>query len=530
MNQIINIFRKDFRRHWYVIVLSVAILVAFAWNEPRLWVPQVPQHLGENILLSIYSGWLPPLVVIGWMILIVRVVHGESLVGDRQFWTTRPYEWKKLLIAKALFFIAFINLPLLIVQGVLLWKAGFAPTSYVKGLLWTQFLWVLVVILPMTALATVTSSFGQTVLVTLGIPLLLIGCIALSSLIPHTPHAGLLEAYSIQESLRNLVLVGTCAAVVIWQYARRRTLQSRLLLIGAAAVALGTMFIAPPQALTTLMYPQPSASRRPPVQLVFDPTRQAAKDRWPMRKDEVGIRIPLLVTGELQGSTLTVDGDVVLVEIEGPAGLRWNSGGNVYSSFQFPDQSHPDAWFVVDKGFFELVKSSSVKLHIWFALTTFRAKEVRRIVLASNEFTIPDGALCSISPEPYGSNILRCRSPLKRPFLVVTMLSEETTCPVRWAERTVPPGTIFSASQQSPGSAPAEIGFDPVKLFSLKFSPRAQTMETLFAHLCPGTPLTYRVLEESQFTRSEVTIDGIRLANYQLKDSPPSQTMIGMLH
>jgi hypothetical protein len=253
MNQIINIFRKDFRRHWYVIVLSVAILVAFAWNEPRLWVPQVPQHLGENILLSIYSGWLPPLVVIGWMILIVRVVHGESLVGDRQFWTTRPYEWKKLLIAKALFFIAFINLPLLIVQGVLLWKADFAPTSYVKGLLWTQFLWVLVVILPMTALATVTSSFGQTVLVTLGIPLLLIGCIALSSLIPHTPHAGLLEAYSIQESLRNLVLVGTCAAVVIWQYARRRTLQSRLLLIGAAAVALGTMFIAPPQALTTLM-------------------------------------------------------------------------------------------------------------------------------------------------------------------------------------------------------------------------------------------------------------------------------------
>lgn len=528
MNQIINIFRKDFRQHWYVIVLPLAILVAFAWNEPGLWVPQgtpLPQHLRE------YSGLLPPLVVIGWMILIVRVVQGESLVGDRQFWITRPYEWKKLLTAKALFFVAFINLPLLIVQVALLWKAGFAPTSYVTGLLWTQFLWVLVLILPMTALATVTSSFGQTVLVILGIPLLLVGCIALSSLIPHTPHTGLLDAYSIQESLRNLVLLGACAAVVIWQYARRRTPQSRLLLIGAAAVALGIMFIAPPHALTTLMYPQPSASRRPPVQLVFDPTRQAVKDGWPMRKDEVGIRIPLLVTGELQDPTVTVDGDVSLVEIEGPDGLRWNSGENVYSSFRFPDQSHPDAWFVVDKGFFELVKSSSVKLHIWFALTTVKAKEVRRIVLASNEFTAPGGALCSISPEPYGSNLLRCRSPLKPPFLLVTMLSEETTCPVRWAERTVPPRTIFSAGQQSPGSAPAEIGFDPVKLFSLSFSPRAQTMETLFAHLCPGTPLTYRVLEEAQFTRSELTIDGIRLAEYRLLEhSRPSAVTGIMVH
>jgi len=148
MNQIINIFRKDFRQHWYVILLPLAILVAFAWNEPGLWVPQgtpLPQHLRE------YSGMLPPLVVIGWMILIVRVVQGESLVGDRQFWITRPYEWKKLLTAKALFFVAFINLPLLIVQVALLWKAGFAPTSYVTGLLWTQFLWVLVLMLPMTA-------------------------------------------------------------------------------------------------------------------------------------------------------------------------------------------------------------------------------------------------------------------------------------------------------------------------------------------------------------------------------------------
>jgi hypothetical protein len=36
------------------------------------------------------------------------VIHAEALVGDRRFWLTRPYEWKKLLGAKALFLLVFL--------------------------------------------------------------------------------------------------------------------------------------------------------------------------------------------------------------------------------------------------------------------------------------------------------------------------------------------------------------------------------------------------------------------------------------
>jgi hypothetical protein len=50
--------------------------------------------------------------------------HGESLVDDPQFWITRPYEWKKLLTAKALSFVAFVNLPLLIGSGGLVVEGG----------------------------------------------------------------------------------------------------------------------------------------------------------------------------------------------------------------------------------------------------------------------------------------------------------------------------------------------------------------------------------------------------------------------
>ena len=87
MDQIIHIFRKDIRRHWREIALSLAILTAFAGNEPRQW---MPRRFGENPGLEFFSGWLGPMVVIGWFLVIVRVVHDEVLAGDRQFWVTRP--------------------------------------------------------------------------------------------------------------------------------------------------------------------------------------------------------------------------------------------------------------------------------------------------------------------------------------------------------------------------------------------------------------------------------------------------------
>ena len=117
VDQIVHIFRKDIRRHWREIALSLATLAAFAWNEPSLW---WPQRVDEYPARLIFSGWYTPMVLIGWSLLIVRVVQEEPLVGDRQFWVTRPYDWEKLLTAKALFLVVFVNLPLFIVQMVLL--------------------------------------------------------------------------------------------------------------------------------------------------------------------------------------------------------------------------------------------------------------------------------------------------------------------------------------------------------------------------------------------------------------------------
>src|SRR5258708_25420320 len=104
MNQILHILRKDMRRHWPEIVASALLLAAFVWREPREW------RVGEGFpnaseFLLQYVG---PLLVISLAFLILRVIHDESLVGDWQFWVTRPYEGKKLLPAKGFLLVFFV--------------------------------------------------------------------------------------------------------------------------------------------------------------------------------------------------------------------------------------------------------------------------------------------------------------------------------------------------------------------------------------------------------------------------------------
>jgi hypothetical protein len=46
--------------------------------------------------VAMMSRGLSVLLAISWVMLVMRAVHAEGLVGDRQFWLTRPYEWKSV--------------------------------------------------------------------------------------------------------------------------------------------------------------------------------------------------------------------------------------------------------------------------------------------------------------------------------------------------------------------------------------------------------------------------------------------------
>jgi hypothetical protein len=129
MRLVMHILKKDLRHHWPEIVISLALLGLYVWtilldaNSPFFRVRFLWFRLGPESVTTA--------LVLFWIFLTVRVVQGETLVGDRQWWVSKPYDWRTLLAAKELFVLLCFGVPLFFVQIYLLHHAAspFSATS-----------------------------------------------------------------------------------------------------------------------------------------------------------------------------------------------------------------------------------------------------------------------------------------------------------------------------------------------------------------------------------------------------------------
>ena len=97
MRQALHIFRKDVRYLWIEIAAVLLATALFMFTDARsAWNWRSP--LPRTVAAFLVNFLLP----FAWWTVIVRAVHAETLTGDRQFWPTRPYSWRSLLAAKAL--------------------------------------------------------------------------------------------------------------------------------------------------------------------------------------------------------------------------------------------------------------------------------------------------------------------------------------------------------------------------------------------------------------------------------------------
>ncbi|HEX7698103.1 MAG TPA: hypothetical protein VF394_11930, partial [Candidatus Acidoferrum sp.] len=184
MNQILHIFKKDARRHWPEIVISLALLALSTRHELHPWQNEARFSSISPLFYLLGGRYITPATILFWAFLVIRVVQGESLVGDRQWWVTKPYEWWNLLAAKLLFIFIFISLPLFHVHLLLLHEFGFPILPNLSTLLLTQLALYFVLFLPALLLASLTKNFGQ-LLLTAGCILLVGAGIAwLASKIP----------------------------------------------------------------------------------------------------------------------------------------------------------------------------------------------------------------------------------------------------------------------------------------------------------------------------------------------------------
>jgi hypothetical protein len=508
MNQILNILWKDVRHYWRESVGSIALLAAFAHYDVRSWANQGSGAYDAGIFLlhSIFSpGLIDALLPLSWAFVIVRVIQGESLVGDRQFWVTRPYDWKKLLSAKVIFLLVVINLPLLITDIFLLARAGFSPAHYIVGLLWMQALIGLLMLL-IAALAAVTATVVHFGLALLVVVLYLVGMVSLSEQIPSSSFSS-----SIADAAQMVLLIATPLAVILLQYSRRKTAKSRRLIVGFAVILLLILVATPYRTVVAHQYPRLQTGEGPPVQLALMPLDKQVDGSVSADEKEVEIQIPFSVSGIADDSIVTVSG--VMVAIDATDGLHWNSGWKSHGWSLFHEDKTTAISFILKKKFFERIKSSPVMANISLALTVSRDRNRREFVVPQGEFVMPDVGFCTVQVSWISD--IRCRAALRTPpSLLVTYDISQTSCPVMEGGYRAKPGEISRDWHSHSNSGPAEFGISPVKAVRFGTVSNASNARAT-SGLCPGTPVTLSNPELVQRTSIDLKLNDFHLGDYQ---------------
>jgi len=504
MNQVLHILRKDIRRYWPESMASLAATGLFTWNAVRSWrPPEGYMGLAMNRSLQPFVSLLLP---IAWWLLVVRVIQGESLVGDRQFWITRPYDWKKLLAAKVVFILLFINLPFLIMQAALLGLAGFDPLKFLPELLMLQIV-PLSATLPVATLATVTSSFGKAALAAFMVIIYISAISFLASQIPSSSFS------SDTDGVQALVLFGTCLFVIWLQYSSRSTSRSRWVIAGFGMVMLLLLVATPYRTLIAHNY-TPIAPDAAPIKFAFSPPAPPGEKTLPEGNSEVEVHIPLNVSGLAGSAIARIQGN--LITIEDPSGFRWNQGWKGQYQNLFPDNNRVTINFQMPHKIYERMRNMSLNMHVSLAIVMLRDTDPQKFITPRGKFTLPAVGTCTTDWGFY-SEAIHCMAPLRQPSaLQVSADASQSTCPLPEKQERAQPGTIISSLFWSPSPQDFNYDFDPVQSFDIYMTNVRRASEAPgHTGICPGTPL---VLSRPVFDRQfmlDLSLDSVRIDDYR---------------
>jgi hypothetical protein len=218
-----HIFRKDWKLLWHF-ALAVAVMEVAA-----VTVLFERGHFDENRLFSSLLQLLQISVYVGEGCLIAAVVHQDAIPGIRQDWLVRPIKRRDLLLAKLLFVLLAIQVPLLIADLCEGLTNGF-PFAVSLAAAVSQNLHFLVGFsIPILALVSLTRNLTEAI--TVGI-VVFAGFMGLGIIIAGLTGNGLGATNNsgiewIPEAGRYLVSLMGAVCILGLQYFRRRTVPSR---------------------------------------------------------------------------------------------------------------------------------------------------------------------------------------------------------------------------------------------------------------------------------------------------------------
>ena len=424
MRLVLHIFKKDTRRLWWEVTVTLGLLVSLSWMDA---------HRADFIPGSL-EGWLHVILPAAWAYLIALVVHEEALIGDRQFWITRPYPRSALLAAKVLFVMAFIHVPLLVADATIVAARGFQPLDYVPHLLWKQLLLAMALTLPALALAAVTRNLAQFVMssvVIASIAVFLVGRV-LMLVVPWIP------VDEARRLLTMLVLTPAGTVILLLQYVRRRTAVSRA--VGVCALALaGALFAWTPRADTFAVRCglSPAHTDNPALSIGVTPRNEPRPDpNFGLRIAYVAI--PITASGVPDGVKMREE--PLSFEIVAPRGEGWKmptlpesgplGGATVDGGLWFDDRNAGWCTVILGRSVWEQIRNLKVTLRGKLAATFFRERKLIWIPVEPEYRPVPGLGRCSAVFNPnsdrMGQNLLKvvCESPSDIPILAQVKLVE----------------------------------------------------------------------------------------------------------
>lgn len=519
MKQVLHIFRKDVRHFWREIVAVLVLVVLYGVREVQSWSESANMAYGLGGIFGGYRlllGLVVVLLPLAWVFIVTRSVHEESLVGDQQFWVTRPYRWPQLLIAKIVFLLAFVSVPAFLLQIVLLAKAGFSPTHYLIGLVGID-IGTLLLLFPIFVLATVTSSSRLMGLAILAVLLLGIGGSMVGMYVSSSGFAG--PSGAVVLGLACL----TGIAVVLLQYSRRKTLLSRLLLVSLVVLVLVTVAVFPYEHFINRDYPALRPGTHAPVSFALQPP-PPRNDGEPANGNGVVLALPLGVSEIANSSIIHVVGHQAI--LDGPGGFHWESGWQPGGEFLFPGREKILVNVQMTRKVFEQVKLSPVKMTLKVALAVYTDQARRNFVVPAGRFELQKG-ICS--PEPAFQGNIECMAPLHRPeFVLITADLSKSTCPLAKDELPAHAGEIGRGYVISDGDDWLEPSISPVERFNLVITDFDRADEHRPRGICPGTPITLSNPHLAYLLQTEMQADNVKLDDYAMRLSAASGLFVAV--
>jgi hypothetical protein len=526
MKQILAIFKKDAHHLWPEILASVAMVTALAVIYPVAW--RSPAEFGAqsygNFFAALARGGrsflassLIVLVPVTWWILIARLVHCERLVGNTQFWVTRPYEWPKFLAAKLLFLVAFLYIPFFLAQCALLAEAGFNPLLYLHGLIYNLVFATAILVLPLATLSSLTSGFGKLTLVLLGLVLYIAAVALLYSWLPFELTSS--PSGPVENEASFLLCLCGCSAIVLAQYAVRRT-RLAWLLLGVVCVLIALLALANPDRwFMDREYPAQSANAQPQLEFAYDRLAYEAVANEATEKGVLVISMPIKAQAIPDG--IAVMPVVLKASIDSPGGAHWESAWQAaYSGYILAGNPDLTATFRIRRAAYDRFKSTPVTLRLTLAVDEARVFTTTQIPIQLHDFSVPNVGICApqvgflVDLAPDTIRGITCRSAMRQ--------SKLTYVTARWSPEncsSVPADAGAALGNGWVGSLDpdsAEFGITSVWMNPLMLSNRLGDYyhrgETpRLRHLCPGSQMSFTSYERFGRAQVEMTIENFRL-------------------